>query len=400
MNVKGWVFAGGLSIGLVGCATIPPVTVSYYFPKAESYVQVTQTIGCSAKVDPNPPKKGEKAAPPDHRRISVAATVSATTAYSADLTAPIHQGTFQYDKQNGTFIDGDASVTLTSDGRLSGVNVTTAGQGGAVIKDLVTLAAAIAVVGAPANTDSTPTPIDNACDQVDSYAALGASAPAAGAKPPSPVVSLTYSVYVTYDLRAAAPVFSVDRSLSPNYPGTSGASFKLRPDAASQSALKDISGPLGDKLDILLNLDPTVRAINQVADYTGNGSKLELPSLVLVNPSVTGRVGDPTQSDSKTLWSANVPVPTGKTFHVPVPEPALFGKTAFSIALSDAGTITTLHYGSNSGAPDATDALGSIAKALQPESTADKAKEVQAQADLIAQQQRLIRCQVSPVDCK
>ena len=57
----------------------------------------------------------------------------------------------------------------------------------------------------------------------------------------------------------------------------------------------------------------------------------------------------------------------------------------------------SLHYGETNGAPDATDAVGQIAKALQPK---NKANALKGQADFIAQQQRLIGCQVSPATCK
>lgn len=43
---------------------------------------------------------------------------------------------------------------------------------------------------------------------------------------------------------------------------------------------------------------------------------------------------------------------------------------------------------------------GSLGKALQPKTDADKASSLKAQADLITQQQRLIGCQVSSSICK
>jgi len=78
------------------------------------------------------------------------------------------------------------------------------------------------------------------------------------------------------------------------------------------------------------------------------------------------------------------------------PSPAAFGKTAFGVGLSDYGSITSLHYGATNGAPDA---AGAIAKA-QPKTAEDKANDIKGQADLIAQQQRLITCRVSPQTCK
>jgi hypothetical protein len=70
------------------------------------------------------------------------------------------------------------------------------------------------------------------------------------------------------------------------------------------------------------------------------------------------------------------------------------------VSLSDYGSITSVHYGSNSAAPDVSGTVGAIATALQPQTPEDRAKEIQGQADLIAQQQRLITCELTPAQCK
>jgi hypothetical protein len=57
-------------------------------------------------------------------------------------------------------------------------------------------------------------------------------------------------------------------------------------------------------------------------------------------------------------------------------------------------------YGKSNGAAGALNASNAILTAGAPESTASKAADIKAQADLIAQQQRLVRCQAKPESCQ
>ena len=57
--------------------------------------------------------------------------------------------------------------------------------------------------------------------------------------------------------------------------------------------------------------------------------------------------------------------PTSATYLVPLPTPELFGKNQFTLALTDAGVITKLEYGTTSGAADAIGTATALAKALQ-----------------------------------
>ena len=95
-----------------------------------------------------------------------------------------------------------------------------------------------------------------------------------------------------------------------------------------------------------------------------------------------------------------MPVPMRETYQIPIPSPATFGMTSFGISLSDYGSVTSLHYGETSGASDALDAAGQIANFLKPKTSEDVPNDLKSQADLIAQQQRLIGCEVSPSTCK
>jgi hypothetical protein len=85
---------------------------------------------------------------------------------------------------------------------------------------------------------------------------------------------------------------------------------------------------------------------------------------------------------------------------IPIPKAPFFGGQTFVLALSEAGTVTTLTYGKESGTAAGLGAFNSVMTAFAPKSAADKAADIQAQADLKAQTQRLAVCEASPTDCK
>lgn len=87
--------------------------------------------------------------------------------------------------------------------------------------------------------------------------------------------------------------------------------------------------------------DQTLRTIgNTTAGDKSDGTPLELTKVAMVNATISGHAGGMTREDR--VWSGLLQVPTHLVYTVPVPSPAIFGKTAFGITLSDAGAITSL----------------------------------------------------------
>jgi len=403
----------GLYLALTACATVPDVTVKYYFPRAETQFSVTQTIGCTPK--PKPHAKGKVL--DVHRAIRSVISVAAITTNSADLdwtdekedpkthqkTTSVHQGHIFFKNLNGVFFDADAVVTLTPDGRLSGISATSSGKGDTLIKDLVTVAGALAPLAAfDGHHDST---IDDACKQVDDHSVVMQAGSLDVDKQVPPLLTLTYSVFVQYGFNPTdlSPALYIDQDLSPGYKKITGpqTSILLAPDAASGPAYKALHDILLERMESRLELksDKTnLRYLDTTSNAETGDSKLELTSVAVMKLAVTGHVADLT--DKTQVWAGSIPAPTHQVYYVPIPTPKPFGNTAFGLALSDFGSVTSVHYGSNTGGPDLSDAFGSIATALKPKTTADRAKEIQDQADLIAQQQRLIVCQTTPAQCK
>jgi len=303
-------------------------------------------------------------------------------------------GSFSFAKLNGYLADADATIVLTPDGRLSSINATSSGEGDTIIKDLVTVAGTAATLAPPAGRTFVETAEDRACKVVDSYSAVGA-------KPDAPLVTLTYSLPVSWSITPDhKAVFVVNTATAPAYDAVTRDQVTLIPDPASKPVFDRLATELADRMTSQLKIidaRPRMLAAPTVADGSTGAQLLELTRVAMINVGVFGHAGDMMREDQ--MWSGLIAVPTHETYTVPVPSPAVFGKTAFGIALSDSGSIASLHYGSNSGAPDALDALGAIAGAFKPSTGSDKAKELGSQADLIAAQQRLIRCEVNPTAC-
>ena len=104
----------------------------------------------------------------------------------------------------------------------------------------------------------------------------------------------------------------------------------------------------------------------------------------------------------ESVWQEDVPVPLTSQddlYDLPIPKAKFFGSAKFVLALSNYGSINKLGY-ATTGASDAADAAGSLGSAiggsLKKSTQAEQASEVQAQADLIYQQQRLLQCRPTP----
>jgi hypothetical protein len=105
-------------------------------------------------------------------------------------------------------------------------------------------------------------------------------------------------------------------------------------------------------------------------------------------------------SSEATGFKAYIPVPQwGTRYTVPVPKPPLFGSNEVNLTLNDSGKIKSLKYGSTNGAKDLGTAISTIANQID-ETDSEKAAALKNEADIIAQQQRLIKCQTNPTECK
>jgi hypothetical protein len=312
--------------------------VHYYPPKAETTVTVTETIACNS-----------------NQELVFVLSASPNTVYSGDYSQKPHDFSFKK-VDGGSLSDSSLTFNLTEDGRLKSINATTTGEGEAVVKSAVTLATAIAGAVAGQTTPKSP------CDVIKAFG---------GDKP----VSLTFTKVL-----AAKDFVAGSSEIEPS-PG----------DLALYSQLKDhlpalklyVTGP--SKLAHGADLDGDI----------GDALPLTLNETAVVTLAVKATLS----AKDTDVWSQDVIVPQSGQFVLPIPRAALFGKQSFNLTLSDAGAITTLTYGKDSGAAGALNAGNSITGAAGPASASDQAAQIKSQADLIAQQQRLARCKANPTGC-
>ncbi len=320
---------------LASCSSMPDVTVDYYLPKAETTVTVTAAMDCDAS-----------------KKVITVYSVAAATAYSSDTAAtPV-----SLKKIDSALGDTALTFNFTDDGRLKGVNTTSTGEGGAIVKAAITLATAVG--GAVAAVVP-----DDPCQVIKNWG---------GGKP----VNITFTQIVRRD-----DYDKKDLPLNPT-PGDEGLFNQLKAHIAT------------------LTLDTPTTKRMRLAQFNENTTA---PAAVVqlndvADLRLTVNVAQPAEQ-AKPIWSSDVVVPVSGSYTLPIPKAALFGKETFQLSLSEAGEVTAIGYGKDNGFSDAMGAAAAIATAATPETPAQEAASIKAQADLIAAEQRLLRCKTNRVGC-
>jgi hypothetical protein len=318
---------------------------SYYPSRSNSLVTVTQTIDCNS----------------DQTALIILHSTAVNTLYSADYSKGPYS--VQIKKIDGFFADSDVGFNFFDDGRLKSINATTTGQSETILKSAIALGTAIGPLGggAPPAKETIPE-----CATVQSR---GKGKP----------VTLIYAANIDYGKDA-----DVGR-------------LELRPTPDSAGLYAELSK--GNRLPLLqVIINPPSRIKSGASSISSSSGSFD--DAVLLTLQETENVQVDVKASGQAIWSGNITIPGKNTYALPIPRAALFGKQNFSLTLSEAGAITQIDYGKNTGAAGPLDAATSAATAAAPGSTASKAAEVKAQADLIAQQQRLARCEANPAQCQ
>jgi hypothetical protein len=335
-----------LIIGLLsGCASTPNVMYSYYPSRANSNVTVTQTIDCNS----------------DQTALVVVHSTTVNTLYSANYSKGPYS--VRIKKLDGFFADSSVEFNFFEDGRLKSINQTTTGQGETILKSAISLAAALAPLGAGAPEALKPIP---ECNTVKSWG---------GGKP----VTLIYAKKIDYEKDA------------------DGLPHNLDPDPATKGLYTELGK--NNRLPLLQVTINAPTSIKSAASYISPSSGL-FDNVVLLTLQETENVQVDVGASGQSIWSGNITIPGNKTYDLPIPKAALFGQQNFALTLSEAGAITQIKYGKTTGVSGPLNVATSAVKAEVPGSTSDKVAETKAQADLIAQQQRLARCKANPSKCQ
>lgn len=320
-----------------GCSTLPNVEYSYYLSKMKATISVTEVITCTGGVP------------------AYTITPIATTEYSADTRTRYPVRIKDIEGSFALFADSSMNMTFTDDGRLKGINQSTTGQGETFLKAAAGLATAlVAGGGAPVKSGQAA----GGCAAVTS---LG------GDKG----VTLLYSAAINSDNLSVAPVLTPEpQSL------------------ALYNAVKSVALPLSLGAQIVDKSDaPHAQNIGAIND------SVSLTLQKTANLEVT------LFAKGSTYWSEALVVPLkDQTYQLPILKAALFGGQTFILGLNDAGAITSITYGKTQGASGAVNAV-SGALGVETSGDAAKAAAIKAQADIIAQTQRLASCKANPAKC-
>jgi hypothetical protein len=328
-----------------GCASTPPISVNYYLPQGSLQIDVVRTVGCDVQ---------------DNKYILT--TVTPKMVYAADYGK---KKTISVRNLDGPLSNVDAAFKFTEDGRLIGLNTTQTGQGSEILKAALALANVV-FPGASASGAS----LKAACQYARDHGKDG-------------VLTVKFALVETFD----------------------GLPTKERISPTTEDSERfDNVGVLLDDICLTTNVVKDSGA----ARITYSGSSRNYVKLPLrqpahvdihVKPAALGEC-ESLADDAPALWSGTAMVPQrGTEFDLLIPAAAAFGKQTFGVVLNEAGAVLELKYGKDSGAAAA---LGTVTEAIntaQSESSIATAAEVKAEADIIFQQERLVRCRADPPKC-
>ena len=350
-----------------GCATTPPMTVHYYLPRADLSLTVKKTLSCDSNA-------------------TMFTVLSAThdVAYSASSPSTDSDAVqqVQLGRLDGTFSDADLGFTFRSDGRLSGLNVATTGEGGEIIKSALAIAQPITGL-VPLAMGAAPEPrfdqIKEACENIARW----------GGK--DKTLTLTYVATVPFNSPDGSGEPMVPDPASADYASELGEIIGMVCWTAGKSVPREPMGmdpagvPRGD-IGLILR-QPAVAHVevdNWDRHFCGQPDKDD---------------PDPNPPNKTVVWSGDVDVPQhGKLYVVLIPRAAAFGKENFTLSLSDEGTVTELKYGKTNGVAEALGAAKSV-EDTAIETPAQRAQRATDEENAIAAQQKLAACEADHSKC-
>lgn len=327
---------------LSGCASIPDAKVQYFYTQTKVSFKAVRSVACDA----------------GNHVVSVT-TVTPTVVNSASITPA---DTLDLKGLHGPFSDADLKFDFYEDGRLKDINATSTGEGDTILKTVTTLAATIAAFAA----GGTPHTYPAQCKYIKD---TGSGKP----------LSLTYAG--DFDL------------------SNGSTSQEIKPDVASAPDASQLVDAIGSICAVVVKKGQLAVPIGYTVNSDDVTIKARQPgwAQIVVSRSVLG--GGCPETDA--FWNDKITVAQyGTPYQLPLPKPALFGKIATSYAFSDSGALTTAQFTSTDGTSQALSGLNSLFTVAQGESAATKAADIKAQADLIAQQQRLAQCLADRTTCK
>jgi hypothetical protein len=332
--------AGALVSLLAGCATLPDATVNYYLAQSNIRFKVIRTVACDANAT-----------------LIIINAATPTVTHSADRSQLVP---VRLVDMKGSLSDTDIKFDLYEDGRLKGINASSTGEGEAILKTAISIVQAGSVFGWQGGKS-----------------------------------------YV--DECALIKTFGGDKPLTLSYEGavditkTPADKQELKPDDATgvyATLLVSAIGGVCAFVEATAQGNAPVLYAAKVGDVMLQARQPGVAKIRVTAGTIDGckGIGD--------VWTGELPVAQiGKPYQLPLPMPIVFGKQAFGAAFAESGALTSLQYTSNTGLGQALNVTGAAVTAVQGEA-GQKAAQLKAEADLIAQQQRLAQCLADRTTCK
>ena len=355
-KIQGLILFGYLLV-LTGCSNTPDASISYYLPKTTVEISVSQTVRCL-----------------DLAKPVVVTIVSFTPTFSADLN---NKHTINFGALDTFYSTSSTDITLSKDGRLEGFNSSSEGVGSDLITTVVT------ALGTSFSSESELfSPVGDtkeACTEINRVAGEKSGVPL-------PLSVVLKSKVLLSKHRNIDKKVVYDVVFSP---------FKIT--GYTQEFYTSIVSALG-KLTFEYGEIHKISPPVSTKSKGGEDIKLVEPALITLNVK---RNSYASQTENEvTEYSSVIPVPQwGTLYSIPIPKPPLFGTNNLNLALYETGKIKTLKYGSINGTKDLGAAFSTLNDQLRRTDT-EKALAIKNEADVIAQQQRLIRCKTTPDECK
>ena len=347
---------GSLGIIAAGCANTPDLTVSYFLAKSELQLEVIRTVTCNAS-----------------NNLIVATTVKPTVSHMADTGA---SKTIEIAKLDSPLSHSDLKFEFYEDGRLKGINTTSTGQGETILKSAISLAGGVAAVyllsDNKENGETNGKPLSEFLEECN-YINGGTS-----------------KRTKTMTLKFAGSI--------PVEPKSCKTKLYIEPTAETVIHMQKLDAALGK---INVTTEPVISDVRVKRGSSTDGDvqlTLRQPANVKVTVSMEEGLA-PSTNDS---WSGNYAMAQcGKEYEIPVPKAAFFGKQTFNLAVAKSGAMTKIGYTKTPGVAQALGVGQNVLDAFGPTSAAAaQTAELKAEANLIAAQQRLVRCRADPTTCK
>lgn len=325
---------------LTACGSLPEVTSRYHLSATRVHVTVLRTIGCDKNNYP-----------------VISASVTPLVQHFADTS----EQTLDLAKLQGTLSDTDIKIEFFDDGRLKGINATNEGKAEDILKT------AISLLARAHGLDDSAKPFPNECKFLASID---------DGKP----VTLTYETDVDVNAlhtRQAVP-----------------------PDLTSLHYVNQLKSAIGEVCVYVDKSHAGTAPITTTGAHRGASMKVRQPGSASLR--VTAGLSDgKDQGCGPKLWTGEVTVAQlGTIYELPVPAPKPFGKQIFAATFAESGALTSVQYAGTPGAGQVLGVLDAASSATKGRTAAEKAAELNSQADLIAAQQRLVRCVATPDKCE